>query len=113
MEVNILSISIKSPSKVPKCKVLELDVDWNIEYRKMESKKFNFLCNIKAYGELSFEACVEGEINTEKDYNKIPNFVSISIVKNLMNSIPKLISHAQQFRIEENVFIKPNVSLAS
>ncbi|AAB98057.1 TPA: hypothetical protein HA335_02865 [Methanocaldococcus jannaschii] len=113
MEVNLLSISIKPPIKIPKNKTVELDVDWNIEYKKLDAKKFNFVCNIKAYGDFSFEANIEGEISTENDYDNIPDFISVSIVENLMKSLPKLVSYAQQFRIEENVFVNQPLSLAS
>ncbi|XRP96831.1 hypothetical protein ACO3UB_07770 [Methanocaldococcus sp. 16A] len=113
MEVNLLNISIKPPVKIPKNRTVELNVDWDIEYKKMDAKKFNFVCNIKAYGEFSFEAYIEGEINTEKDYDIIPESVSVSIIENLMKSIPKLIGYAQQFRIEENVFVNQPVSFAS
>jgi len=113
MEVNLLNISVKPPTKIPKDRTVELNVDWNIEYKKMDTKKFNFVCNIKAYGGFSFEAYIEGEINTEKDYDNIPEFISISIVENLIKSIPKLVGYVQQFRIEENVFVNQPVSLAS
>ena len=113
MEVNLLSISIKPPIKIPKNKTVEINFDWNIEYKKLEAKKFNFICNIKAYGEFSFEANIEGEINTEKDYKDIPEFVSVSIIENLMKSLSKLVSYAQQFTIEESIFINQPVSLAS
>jgi hypothetical protein len=113
MEVNLLSISIKPPIKIPKNRTVEINFDWDIEYKKLEAKKFNFICNIKAYGEFSFEANIEGEINTEKDYKDIPEFVSVSIIENLMKSLSKLVSYAQQFTIEESIFINQPVSLAS
>ena len=104
MILTISELCIKRPEKNPKGAEVELDTDWNIEYKK-EDGGFKYRCSLETKGEFPFRVSAKGKILDNK-LEKVPEEVSFKILNNIIEMIPNLLNMSKEKEIKIELPLK-------
>ncbi|EHP85692.1 hypothetical protein [Methanotorris formicicus] len=103
MKMSIEKLKLVRPKENPKNTNLELDVDWNIEYKKINNNSFCYICNLKME-EFPVSFVVEGVVEFEENTNNVSEDVSQSILDKLLQILVNLINLTKDVQVEVESF---------
>jgi len=104
MNIGIKKLKLIRPTENPKNANLELNVDWDIEYKKISKNSFEYICNLKMEGGFQTSFVVEGIVEFEESINHISENISQSIVDKLFQILVNMINLTKEMHIEVKNF---------
>ena len=82
-----------------KNQTLELDMDWNIEYKRISNTSYGYICNLKME-EFPISFVVEGVVEFDKNVDHISEDISQSILDRLLQILVGMINLTKETVIE-------------
>jgi len=65
MEISVKKLQMIRPEINPKNCNLNLDVDWDVDYKETDSSSLEYVCNLKTINEFPIHLTVEGNVEFE------------------------------------------------
>ncbi len=103
MKISIEKLKLVRPYENPKNTNLELDANWKIEYKKISSNSFGYICHLKMEGEFSISLIVEGIVEFEENINIILDNISQTILDRLFQILVNMINLTKETHIELDI----------
>ncbi|XRP97171.1 pilus assembly protein [Methanocaldococcus sp. 16A] len=99
MKISIEKLRLVRPKENPKNQRLELDMDWNIEYKKISDNSYGYVYNLKI-DELSISFIVEGVVEFDENIDCISKDISQSILDRLLQILVGMINLTKEMHVE-------------
>lgn len=95
IKISMNKIKMVRPETNPTSCKINLNVDWNIEYKKKQEDKLEYTCTLDGIGEMPLKLAIQGSVeckNINKNLEKNYENLSQHILDNTMNTLIKMVN---------------------
>ncbi|EHP85775.1 hypothetical protein [Methanotorris formicicus] len=92
IKITIKKLTFERPKENPKNTKLELNLNWSVEYKKIDTNSLNYTCRLKTKNEFPMVFTIEGIIEFENEIINIPEDISKCILNNMTQILVHMIN---------------------